>query len=1000
VAYDGTASSSTQTASYPTTETSWSAAVASNATVGDGVFLFCVSNASTAGTWTTPTAASGDTGTWQLVPINNNPNRANPMTALYWKHVETNDIGASVTCQYSVSATMSARTDAFSGVPTTGQIVDVGFGHVSGGNAAGTTGACNDTPTGVPNYASDMMVFFCADGGGAATYSNFTNTDSYSLSSHSLANTGIGYGLLTGWTYHNLIGENEATVSASLRSSATSVALVDASRTQVVALDMVPNTSTDFRATATTTTNTAIPSNVQVGDAAFLGCESSLTTPSFVTPTAASGDSGAWAVVPNTSTTGTSPNSIFYEKNIETNDIGANVACTQGSSGNLSVINREYSGTLLSGELTDANSAQRNASSTTCGGVSGGITPRYATDLQVFFCMTNGGPGTTISSLTNGDSYPLLIQPGSGSINGMGNAQGLISAWTSGALGTNSATLSGSVTATGVTLSIIAGNQPTPTPTATATPTATPTATATATATPGGTPTATTMPITTPTPTTSPTSTPSPGPITSFQHVVVVVQENRTPDNLFQGLCAPPYGSASSCSTSPSAWQYDIQTSNWLNKRSPTGVTQPGTVPLANNYDLDHNHDAFVAMCDEDSGGACLMDGAAGIHCVLDENPPIGTCPAASTFPQFDYVDNSSGTLNPYLQLATQYGWGNYMFQSNQGPSFPAHQYIFGGTSAPSSVDDASGIFASGNGVIGPNDGCVSPANATVQLITPAGETGTTYPCFEHQTLPDLLPSTVTWRYYEPPGVPIWNAPLAISHMCESSGPGGVCTGSQYLNNVDTKPADVLTDIANCNLRSLTWAIPTGFNSDHADGNTGGGPSWVASIVNAIGNATACDGGTGYWNDTAIIITWDDWGGWYDHEPPTILSSIQGDYENGFRVPLIVVSAYTPAGYINNNRLDFGSILRFIEENFGITPGALNFADARTNQDLSGFFTIPISPDDLEMSADGLVQSDALVRSAAMSKPTTPRKFVKIKAPKDAYFFIHDKRPPTPPDDD
>jgi hypothetical protein len=70
------------------------------------------------------------------------------------------------------------------------------------------------------------------------------------------------------------------------------------------------------------------------------------------------------------------------------------------------------------------------------------------------------------------------------------------------------------------------------------------------------------------------------------------------------------------------------------------------------------------------------------------------------------------------------------------------------------------------------------------------------------------------------------------------------------------------------------------------------------------------------------------WGGWYDHEPPVILAKPQGDYQYGFRVPLLVVSAYTPAGYINNVRHDFGSILRFIEFNFGITQGALNFADA------------------------------------------------------------------------
>ena len=73
--------------------------------------------------------------------------------------------------------------------------------------------------------------------------------------------------------------------------------------------------------------------------------------------------------------------------------------------------------------------------------------------------------------------------------------------------------------------------------------------------------------------------------IPNFQHVIVIVQENRTPDNLFQGLCIPPYGSKNLCSTRPTASQYDIQTSNWLNKSSSTGVTQPSTVALANKYD-------------------------------------------------------------------------------------------------------------------------------------------------------------------------------------------------------------------------------------------------------------------------------------------------------------------------------------------------------------------------------------------------------------------------------
>jgi phospholipase C len=453
--------------------------------------------------------------------------------------------------------------------------------------------------------------------------------------------------------------------------------------------------------------------------------------------------------------------------------------------------------------------------------------------------------------------------------------------------------------------------------------------------------------------------------IPRFQHVVVIFQENRTPDNLFQGLCTPPYGSADACSSTALAGKYDIQTDNWLDKSSTIGVRHPVIVALANKYDLSHAHSAFVAMCDADSStGVCKMDGAAAIAC-------SGTC--VEKQPQFRYVDNSAGIVNPYLTLATQYGWANLMFQTNQGPSFPAHQFIFGGTSAPSAADDAAGVFASEN-TVGTSSvaGCTALAGTTVELINPTGgENSKIYPCFEHRTMADLLPPSITWRYYAPGAGSIWTAPNAIDHICKSTGPGGTCAGSDWTNNVDLTPADVLRDINDCKLRSVSWVIPTGANSDHANSNDGGGPSWVASIVNAIGASKSCDSNTGYWNNTAIFITWDDWGGWYDHEPPVILAKPQGDYQYGFRVPLLVVSAYTPAGYINNVRHDFGSILRFIEFNFGITQGELNFADARATSNLTGFFNLT----------------------------KAPRPHLKVSAPKTANFFLHDKRKATDPDD-
>ena len=459
--------------------------------------------------------------------------------------------------------------------------------------------------------------------------------------------------------------------------------------------------------------------------------------------------------------------------------------------------------------------------------------------------------------------------------------------------------------------------------------------------------------------------------IRNFGHIVVIVQENRTPDNLFQGLCTPPFGTSSSCSTTPTGKQYDIQTRNWLDNSSATGVTQPHSVLLANKYDLGHAHFAWVKQCDADAAGNCKMDGASKVNC-------SGVCPAK---PQFAYVDNSTGTVNTYLELATQYGWANNMFQTNQGPSFPAHQYIFGGTSAPSLSADHAGTFASENVIgAGKGAGCIASSTRVVQLIDGTGTEAPSnkiFPCFEHNTIADLLqPRNITWRYYAPSANDIWTAPNAIQHICMAN--GTTCTGTDWKANVDLNPAHVLTDIANCNLRKVTWVIPRGQNSDHAATNTGGGPAWVASIVNALGNSWAasnhkCD----YWgnnsNDpTAIFVVWDDWGGWYDHRAPAKLAPPQGGYQLGFRVPLLVVSAYTPLQLVDNTRHDFGSLVRFIEQNYGITEGALTFADARASTNLTGFFNL---------------------NQAA-------RPFLNLHAQVGAAFFLHDKRPMTAPDND
>jgi phospholipase C len=437
---------------------------------------------------------------------------------------------------------------------------------------------------------------------------------------------------------------------------------------------------------------------------------------------------------------------------------------------------------------------------------------------------------------------------------------------------------------------------------------------------------------------------PSTGP-GKIKHVVIIFQENRTPDNLFQDPVLVQRGA-------------DIATSgiNSLGQTIPLIAT-----PLGTGYDLDHSHAAFTAMYD---GGK--MDGADKVRVSCSTANP---CPPADA--QFKYVQPSD--VGPYFQLAEQYTFGDRMFQTNEGPSFPAHQFIISGTSAPTAT---SSSFMAENPAGIPNAfgdaGCTSSPAEFVYLTDPAGrEQQEIYPCAEHPTLTDELNHNgISWRYYTPSAGVIWTAPNAIQHMCGPNNPppnATACVGPDWVNNVVLDETRVLTDIAGGQLAQVSWIIPSGYNSDHAGsiGNTGG-PSWVAAIVNAIGNSQ-------YWADTAIIITWDDWGGWYDHVPPFKVVddgvSWGSGYVYGFRVPLIVVSPYARAQYISHQTHDFGSILKFVETVFSLP--SLGYADSYAD-DLSDCFNFAQSP------------------SA----------FSTISAPMQAQDFLNDKRPKTAPDDD
>ena len=430
-----------------------------------------------------------------------------------------------------------------------------------------------------------------------------------------------------------------------------------------------------------------------------------------------------------------------------------------------------------------------------------------------------------------------------------------------------------------------------------------------------------------------------------IQRVVVIFQENRTPDNLFQDSVLIARGADIA--------QQGMNSSGQTITLAPIDLGTAGSSPQ--NYDLSHAHYAFVYMYD---GGK--MDGADKIAC-----SPAAQCPPnAHPNPQFRYVMQSD--VAPYFAMAEQYTFGDRMFQTNQGPSFPAHQFIYGGTSAPTA---SSPLFSSENP---PQPaGCIAAAKTTVAMINAAGSESAQppeRPCFEHQTLSDLLDAkTVTWRYYAPSAGSIWTAPDAIQHICRPQTVSGTltCTGPDWSGNVVIPESLVLNDIANGQLTQVSWVIPGGAASDHALGNNGSGPSWVAAIVNAIGNSP-------YWANTAIIITWDDWGGWYDHVAPKVINdgvSWGSGYVYGFRVPLIVVSPYAKAKYISHTTHDFGSILKYIETTFSLN--SLGYADAYAD-DLSDCFNLTQSP--------------------------IP--FQTIPAPASALMFLNKKGPAVDPDDE
>jgi phospholipase C len=364
-----------------------------------------------------------------------------------------------------------------------------------------------------------------------------------------------------------------------------------------------------------------------------------------------------------------------------------------------------------------------------------------------------------------------------------------------------------------------------------------------------------------------------------IQHVVIVIQENRTFNDFF--------------ATFPGA---DGSTTGKAQPNLACGIKGEQTIKLKERglvtmlqgkpHDLAHSYRGYDTAR---NGGA--MDGFDAVNFV-------GGIPEC-TYP-YQYTDPAE--IQPYWDMAKQYVLAEHMFPTQGSSSFTAHQDLIAGDT-----------------VIAPNEalvdlpsqspwGCDAPHGTRTSLITkdnvykPAQGP---FPCLTYPTLRDRLDAKgVSWRYYVPPECCAANGQLLDAFDAIKA----VRDGPQWSDgHIAASQKQIFSDITNGRLKDVSWVIPDQNDSDHPGTNSDTGPSWVASVVNAIGESS-------YWGSTAIVIVWDDWGGLYDNRGPPQL----GYGGLGFRVPAIVVSPYARAGHVSSTQYEFGSILKYIEANWGL----------------------------------------------------------------------------------
>ena len=340
---------------------------------------------------------------------------------------------------------------------------------------------------------------------------------------------------------------------------------------------------------------------------------------------------------------------------------------------------------------------------------------------------------------------------------------------------------------------------------------------------------------------------------TPIRHIVFIVKENRSYDNLF-GLFPGGDGAR-------------------------TGRTADGLVVKLRRLpyvqtDLQHNHHAAVT---DIAGGAMN-----GFSTVPDKDGKRTTLAYTTAFP---------GELPAYWGWAKRYALLDHTFSSGDTSSFPNHLYTVAAAAAGSVDGPNFGVE---------NWGCDGPAHLSVPVIR-HGVLVHVPPCFAIDSIgAQLSRRGIPWSEYGPPenghGYG-WVAYDAVKPIRESA------AYARHVHPLGWLPSDLDQGY----LGAVTWIVPPYNRSDHPGGaSLCDGENWTTDLVNRIMRMPD-------WRHTAIVLTWDEWGGFYDHVAPP-----QPDrFGMGVRVPMLVISPWARRG-IDHTTYDFTSVLKFIGEDFGL----------------------------------------------------------------------------------